>query len=93
MWGEIIRVADLKYFKDFDKDFVKDIDRWQEIYDSSRPHLESYPFVFSPGIRGELQQLILLRVIRPDKVIPGIIEFIKDYLGKKFADPPPSRLD
>ena len=53
-WGEIIRLSELKHFKDFDKYFCKNIDRWREIYDSSTPHQEDFPFVFSPSVRGSI---------------------------------------
>jgi dynein heavy chain len=48
--------------------------------------------VLAEGIKGEMQKLLLLRIIRPDKLIPGIINFISAYLEKKFTDPPPSQL-
>ena len=51
------------------------------------------PVVLAEGIAGEMQKLIFLRIIRPDKLIPGIINFISAYLDKKFADPPPSQLE
>lgn len=35
------------------------------------------------------QRLIILRVVRPDKVIPAVTEFVVDQLGKKYIDPPP----
>jgi len=32
---------------------------------------------------------MILRTIRPDKVIPAIVDFIVATMGKKFIEPPP----
>lgn len=33
--------------------------------------------------------MIVLRVFRPDKIIPAVTEFVVDQLGKRYIDPPP----
>lgn len=50
------------------------------------------PITLAEGVRGDLQKLIFIRVVRPDKLIPGIINFISGFMGKKFADPPAAEL-
>ena len=32
---------------------------------------------------------MILRIIRPDKLVPGVMIFISDTLGEKFITPPP----
>jgi dynein heavy chain len=33
--------------------------------------------------------MLILRCIRPDKVIPGMFNYILEQLGEKFNSPPP----
>ena len=35
------------------------------------------------------QKILILRCIRPDKVIPAMFTFITEYLGEDFVSPPP----
>jgi hypothetical protein len=36
-----------------------------------------------------LQKLIVLRMLRPDKVVPRVSQFVTAKLGERFTDPPP----
>merc|ERR1719401_2255064 len=36
-----------------------------------------------------LQEIIVLRCVRPDRVVPAILGFITEKLGEKFVTPPP----
>ena len=35
------------------------------------------------------QDLMILRCIRPDRVVPAVLEFVAGKLGEKFVNPPP----
>ena len=37
----------------------------------------------------QFQKMLVLRCLRPDKVVPGIVDFVTEKLGKKFVEPPP----
>ena len=41
------------------------------------------------GKLSALQKLIVLRMLRPDKVVPRVSQFVTAKLGERFTDPPP----
>jgi len=96
-WASIMEMARvLKGFHGFDIEFEKNLDGWEKVYNSAiphKPHKEAWP-----GTWGEislLRRIIVLRIIRPDRVISSIQHLIKHTkeLGKKFITPPPFDLE
>lgn len=91
-WGEIYRLSALPSYKNFYSDFAQTVSEWRKMFDSSEPWKEA----FSSGWDDRLtafQKLLVLRTIRPDKLVPGIMEFVKGKMGVKFIEPPPFDLD
>jgi len=52
------------------------------------PHRAQLPEEFEKHL-GQFQRLLVLRAIRPDKVIPAVVEFVMEKIGKQFVEPPP----
>ena len=67
-------------------DFVKHLPAWKELYDSSNPHEKTYPSPFD--LQVGLHKMIILRCLRPDKIVPAVQEFIVDNLGQSYIEPP-----
>ena len=65
-------------------------------YHSFENQYEPYDIPF-PGEWDEkltlMQKMIIVRCIRPDKVIPAITKFVTEKLGKMFVSPPPFDLN
>ena len=87
-WASILEVSSvLPAFKGFDTDFEQNLQDWERVYNSVIPHkLSKEPW---PGQWNEvtiLRRIIILRILRPDKVIPAIQTLIKKEpnLGKKY---------
>lgn len=71
---------DLPAFKGFRQKFTKDISEWQKLYDSREPHLAKLPAPWDTDL-SEFQRIIVMRCIRPDKIVPLITDFVKAKLG------------
>lgn len=37
----------------------------------------------------DLQKMIIVRCLRPDKIVPAVNEYVTSKLGKTFVQPPP----
>jgi len=91
-WGEILRVSSLPNFNGFSKDFTENVKRWKGVYDSSEPHKCKFP-----GKVGRatvpFMKVVILRCLRPDKVVAAVTEFVATVLGQGFVEPPPFNLE
>ncbi|KAJ3297193.1 Dynein heavy chain 3, axonemal [Borealophlyctis nickersoniae] len=87
-WGEVLRLSGLPAFKGFSKDFRESISTWKDIYDSTEPQKEALSSGWDQRLSA-FQKLLVLRIIRPDKLVPGIMEFVRTRMGQKFIEPPP----
>ena len=91
-WASILELGRvLPEFNGFDKDFENFLHDWERVYNSLAPQSSKEAW---PGNWNNLpmfRKLIVLRILRPDKVIPAIQKLIKKdkELGAKFITPPP----
>ena len=67
-------------------DFQKQNKKWKPVYDSAAPDKAIYPEPFH-NVKS-LQKLIILRALRPDKIIPATQDFIVLNMGQQFIEPP-----
>ncbi|ELT89912.1 hypothetical protein CAPTEDRAFT_157693, partial [Capitella teleta] len=86
-WAEIVRCSDLPAFSDFMDHFQKNIPGWKKINDSQTPESENFPEPWRDNLT-KIQRLIILRCLRPDKMVPAVQQFIVDHMGQKFVEPP-----
>lgn len=87
-WDEICRMGDLKAFQKFRKSFQDNLTEWKKYYDDREPQKATLPDPWNEKL-SDFQKMIVLRSLRPDKVVPLIIDFVKIKLGEKFVEPPP----
>ncbi len=89
-WGEVCRLSDLKAFVGMREGFAKEVAGWKAVFDSDTPHRAKFPGQW--GYEGQLtgiQPLLVLRCLRPDKIMLGIRDFVERKMGTKFLEPPP----
>ncbi|KAJ3373477.1 Dynein heavy chain 3, axonemal [Kappamyces sp. JEL0680] len=86
-WAEAVRLSSYPAFKGYSATFVEDVDHWEKIYNSNEPYREPLPARWD-GL-SIFRKLLITRIIRPDKLVPAVMEFVKDRMGQKFVEPPP----
>lgn len=74
IWGELNRITKLNSMKTFLSHFMNNIDEYKKMYAHSNPDLWDFPesATFLNGWR----KLIIMRAIRPDKLVPSVSRFI-----------------
>merc|ERR1719424_189171 len=92
-WSEIFRFGMLgdKYVEIPNK-FKMENPTWNSIYDSNDPLKIMQDEDEKPGsMKGfdRFEELMLLRCIRADRVLPAVMMYVADRLGEKFVTPPP----
>ncbi|XP_073447159.1 dynein axonemal heavy chain 3 isoform X1 [Aquarana catesbeiana] len=85
-WAEIVRASNLQPLTGFMDHFKNHISKWKMIYDSFKPHEEIFPDEWQE-LTG-LSRMVILRCLRPDKMVPAIQEFIAENMSKAYIEPP-----
>uniref|UniRef100_A0A8B9MHC5 Dynein axonemal heavy chain 3 n=1 Tax=Accipiter nisus TaxID=211598 RepID=A0A8B9MHC5_9AVES len=85
-WAELVRASSLTNFQGLMEHVRENFSKWKLIYDSVRPHEEAFPDAWSTLIG--LDRMVILRCLRPDKIIPAVQEFIVENMGRTFIEPP-----
>lgn len=78
----------LKYetlFRDHLRDHTS---AWRQYYNEKSPQDADLPTPWNSSLN-DFQKMIVLRCLRPDKVIPAVTSFVTEKLGKNFVEPPP----
>ncbi|KAI3380917.1 hypothetical protein SNEBB_002522 [Seison nebaliae] len=87
-WNELIRAGQLKNtsLEGIDAHFLESSTLWQAFYEAIEP--ENLSDKIPMMDINDLEFLVVLRCFRPDKVVPGVRNYIVKNLGKAFVDPP-----
>jgi len=93
IWKEVLALStSVSDFQAFDDDFVKDLDKWEEIYNSKEPMDEVRAYLLAQrgedSMVSEFAVLTLTKSIRPDVVVPATMVFVEGRMGKRFIEIP-----
>ena len=61
----------MEVFKGLDEHFTDNGDKWRKIYEAADPQKVPFPSPWKKQLT-DVQKMIIMRVLRPDKVIPSI---------------------
>ncbi|XP_054642367.1 dynein axonemal heavy chain 7 [Dunckerocampus dactyliophorus] len=90
-WDEICRLDAIEQFKGLRRDMTQNRNMWKEVYDSANPHQTPLPNEWQEKL-SQFQRMLVIRCLRPDKIIPMVQEFVSDSLGRPFIEAPPFNL-
>ena len=65
---------------------------WKAIFDSASPAAQPLPEPWEQNLT-PVQKLMVLRVLRPDKLVLAVQRFVLQEMGSKFVEAPPFDLD
>eukprot|EP00698_Gefionella_okellyi_P021811 TRINITY_DN713_c0_g5_i1.p1 TRINITY_DN713_c0_g5~~TRINITY_DN713_c0_g5_i1.p1 ORF type:complete len:2528 (-),score=851.46 TRINITY_DN713_c0_g5_i1:18-6647(-) len=87
-WDHITELEKLANFNNIVQSFQQNGNDWQEWYRSAEPESTPLPDNWDHKLN-ELQRMIILRCLRPDRVIFAVTSFIINNLGREYVEPPP----
>ncbi|KAM4730848.1 dynein axonemal heavy chain 7 [Anableps anableps] len=90
-WDEICRLDEIESFKSFRQDLMVLLSDWKQVYDSPNPHQSQFPGVWEEKL-SQFQKMMVIRCLRPDKIVPMVQQFVSESLGQPFIEPPPFNL-
>jgi len=87
VWDALSSLAALPAFYGIHESVRGALAEWRSYFDSSETHLEPLPGEWDHRL-SDLQKLCVLRCVRPDKLVPGMQQFVIHQLGGRFVEPP-----
>ncbi|ETN08753.1 hypothetical protein PPTG_11582 [Phytophthora nicotianae INRA-310] len=87
-WANIVGLDALPSFTGFSDTFAKELDLWEVSYNATDP-AETLMNISVVAALDAFQRIIVLRCIRPDKVIPAVMSFVATEMGQRFIEPQP----
>ncbi|GAB6022905.1 Dynein heavy chain 9, axonemal [Chamberlinius hualienensis] len=82
-WGGVKALSNLETFRNLDRDIETSVNRWKKWAESETPEKERFPQEWKN--KTQLQNLCMMRVLRPDRMIYAITDFIAAKLGDKYV--------
>ncbi|VDM15555.1 unnamed protein product [Hydatigera taeniaeformis] len=88
-WDALCRMSALPRFTKLRENFTSRLSQYQAIYDHPNPHTIPLPKPYDEEITDYLGKMLFVRILRPDRMTSIVQDYVADYLGKKFIEPPP----
>ncbi|XP_060261772.1 dynein axonemal heavy chain 3 isoform X3 [Ovis aries] len=85
-WAEVVRASALPKLKGLMEHLEQNGNEWKFIYDSAWPHEETFPGSWK--FLQDLERMVILRCLRPDKMIPAVRGFIAEHMGNVYIEAP-----
>ncbi|XP_050489817.1 dynein axonemal heavy chain 7-like isoform X1 [Bombus huntii] len=86
-WNELCNLDEVQEFSGIREAFTGNTRQWKQLFDSKEPQIETIPVPFQH--LNLFKRMLILRCIRPDKILPAVQNFVQAELGSQFIEPPP----
>ncbi|CAM6076097.1 unnamed protein product [Sphagnum tenellum] len=70
-----------------ERSFTEDASSWSHFYASQEPYYEDLPAEWAEKL-SNFQMLLVVRVLRPDKLVGAVSGFLLDAMGQRYVEPP-----
>eukprot|EP00658_Telonema_sp_P-2_P010906 TRINITY_DN14150_c0_g1_i2.p1 TRINITY_DN14150_c0_g1~~TRINITY_DN14150_c0_g1_i2.p1 ORF type:complete len:858 (+),score=283.33 TRINITY_DN14150_c0_g1_i2:115-2688(+) len=88
-WAEIVTLAGCNNaFKGLDECVVENESAWKEYSECDDPHERPLPGGWSDKL-SSFQILVVLKMLRPEKLVFGVPNFVKQHLGEAYVESKP----
>jgi dynein heavy chain len=88
-WGEMVRACNLKSLKGFMQHFMENANTdYLDLYEIPDPQEFKWPEA-ADKILSDFTKLIVIRIIKPDKLVPALVSYVVSKIGEEFVQPPP----
>ncbi|KAJ7290925.1 hypothetical protein O6H91_Y290900 [Diphasiastrum complanatum] len=87
LWIEMINLSKIEAFQGLSKLFEEDPGKWMQVYNSPEPYSERLPAGWDTTLT-KFQKLLVIRTIRPDKIVASINTFVMETMGQRYVEPP-----
>uniref|UniRef100_A0A803TCU1 Dynein axonemal heavy chain 17 n=1 Tax=Anolis carolinensis TaxID=28377 RepID=A0A803TCU1_ANOCA len=83
-WGGIkVALSSMEQFHNLDRDIEGSAKRWKKLVESECPEKEKFPQEWKNT--SALQQLCMMRALRPDRMTYAVRDFVEEKLGSKYV--------
>ncbi|KAH0629591.1 hypothetical protein JD844_011790, partial [Phrynosoma platyrhinos] len=82
-WGGIKALSSMEQFHNLDRDIEGSAKRWKKFVESECPEKEKFPQEWKN--KSALQQLCMMRALRPDRMTYAVRDFVEEKLGSKYV--------
>lgn len=86
-WGQLYRLSRLKAFGGFLDYFCSHQKQWRQFYEAVDPLSRPLPGAWERNL-SLFQKMLVLRALRPDKIVLSAQMLVKEKLGVQFTQPP-----
>ena len=86
-WDNITELESLSHFKGIVQSFEQSTHDWEKWFRQNSPETSELPIEWETKCN-ELQRMVLVRCLRPDRVIFAATSYVSNALGRKFVEPP-----
>lgn len=90
-WADVVRATNLPNVEKLKNSFETQTSKWKFYFDSVNPQEEIMPNPYEDETE-TLRKLVILKCIRPDKIVMAVRMFVAHNMDHSFIEPPPFNL-